>query len=337
MASPTLPIRCARMTVSDENAEGQKWEKDKSSAAVGAKSQSDEEPNDEQKNVTPVGHPRIKALHLGMFDYGKELGEGSYGRVCLAREREHGFICALRILEKDELQCAGNEKLVRREIEIQSNLRHPNILRLYGHFHDDERIFLVLEYAAQGCLYGHLQEGGQFPESTAAGYISQVASALSHLHRTHVMHRDIKPENLLVGTHGEVKVADFGWSVHSPSNRQTRLCGTPDYQAPEMFEARDTGEPYDQMVDLWALGVLLYEFLVGVAPFEDSPPQRRERIAKADMMPIPSSVSPAAKDLIRKLLVVDPTKRLSLEQVQQHPWIIEHCVRGPGIARHGDG
>jgi aurora kinase len=137
-----------------------------------------------------------------MFEVGRALGKGKFGRVYLARERGTGFVCALKVLHKKEIQQGRVEKQVAREIEIQSNLRHPNILRLYGHFHDSKRIILILEYAGKGELYKHLQKEDRFPEWKAAQYIAQMANALQYLHRKHVIHRDIKPENILVGMHG---------------------------------------------------------------------------------------------------------------------------------------
>ncbi|KAI1299877.1 kinase-like protein [Xylaria venustula] len=273
-----------------------------------------------------VTQPAVKKFHLGMFEIGKPLGKGKFGRVYLAREREHGFICALKVLYKKELQHHGVEVQVRREVEIQSNLRHPNILKLYGHFHDSKRIFLILEFAGQGELYKHLRKAQRFPEWKAAQYISQMAYALRYLHRKHVIHRDIKPENILVGIHGEIKISDFGWSVHAPSNRRTTQCGTLDYLPPEMVRPRSSDISYDEKVDIWSLGVLMYEFLVGEAPFEDTPALTTRRIGKGDMK-IPAYVSVEARDLIKKLLVVDPIRRLPLEEVQQHPWIIKHCKR----------
>ncbi|KAH1549855.1 Serine/threonine-protein kinase ark1 [Aspergillus fumigatus] len=126
-----------------------------------------------------------------------------------------------------------------------------------------------------------------------------MANALLYLHRKHVIHRDIKPENILVGIHGELKMSDFGWSVHAPSGRRHTQCGTLDYLPPEMVDPRKCDKPYDQKVDIWSLGVLLYEFLVGRAPFEDTPVMTQRRIAKGDMT-VPSFVSPEAKDLIKK-------------------------------------
>ncbi|KAK2059415.1 kinase-like protein [Colletotrichum caudatum] len=272
-----------------------------------------------------------KIFHLGMFEIGRPLGKGKFGRVYLARERTSGFICALKVLHKNELQQGRVEKQVRREIEIQSNLRHPNILQLYGHFHDSKRVFLILEYAGKGELYKHLRKESRFPEWKSAQYIAQMASALRYLHRKHVIHRDIKPENILMGIHGEIKISDFGWSVHAPNNRRNTMCGTLDYLPPEMIKPGSSDNYYNEKVDLWSLGVLTYEFLVGEAPFEDTPVMTQRRIARADMT-VPSFVSPEAKDLIKKLLVLDPEKRIPLEQVQTHPWIVKHCVKGERAA-----
>ncbi|KAJ5485362.1 Serine/threonine-protein kinase ark1 [Penicillium diatomitis] len=283
--------------------------------------------NGDQRSATPL-YDQPKALHLGMFEIGKPLGKGKFGRVYLAKERSSGFVCALKVLHKSELQQGGVQKQVRREIEIQSNLRHPNVLRLYGHFHDSKRIFLILEFAGRGELYKHLRKEHRFPEWKAAQYIAQMAAALKYLHKKHVMHRDIKPENILVGIHGEIKISDFGWSVHAPNNRRQTMCGTLDYLPPEMLKSGSQDNFYNEKVDLWSLGVLTYEFLVGEAPFEDTPVMTQRRITRADMS-VPSFVSPEAKDLIKRLLVLEPEKRIPLDEIQRHPWIVKHCVKDP--------
>ncbi|KAI9654342.1 MAG: spindle assembly checkpoint kinase [Bathelium mastoideum] len=195
-------------------------------------SRSSNESRADDRLVALTRQPVIKTFHLGMFEIGKPLGKGKFGRVYLARERKHGFVCVLKVLFKDELQQGRIEKQVRREIEIQSNLRHPNVLNLYGHFHDSRRIFLILEFAGRGELYKHLRKENRFSESRAARYIAQMASALRYLHSKHIIHRDIKPENILIGAHGEIKVSDFGWSVHAPGNRRNTYCGTLDYLPP---------------------------------------------------------------------------------------------------------
>ncbi|CAO3672258.1 unnamed protein product [Umbelopsis vinacea] len=272
-----------------------------------------------------------KAWSLDDFEIGKALGKGKFGHVYLAREKKSGYIIALKVLYKTELAQSNIERQLRREVEIQGNLRHPNILRLYGYFHDETRVFLILEFAAKGELYKQLQKYGKFPERIAAKYIVQMANALAYLHRKHVIHRDIKPENLMLGLRGELKIGDFGWSVHTAgtSARRQTLCGTLDYLAPEMVEAKD----HSDKIDIWSLGVLMYEFLCGSPPFEDMAGQRATylRIARVDLK-IPNHVSSDAADLIRKLLKYNPDERLSLEHVQQHPWIVRHLGKSSEVS-----
>eukprot|EP01116_Phalansterium_solitarium_P002285 TRINITY_DN12200_c0_g1_i1.p1 TRINITY_DN12200_c0_g1~~TRINITY_DN12200_c0_g1_i1.p1 ORF type:complete len:366 (-),score=117.33 TRINITY_DN12200_c0_g1_i1:205-1302(-) len=260
---------------------------------------------------------------LNDFDIGKRLGQGKFGNVYLAREKKNRFICALKVLFKTQLHQAGVEHQLRREIEIQSHLRHPNILRLYGYFYDSNRVYLILEYAAKGELYKELKRLNRFDEKRSAGYIQSLANALRYCHSKHVIHRDIKPENLLVGLSGELKIADFGWSVHAPNSRRHTLCGTLDYLPPEMIEGQD----HDAAVDLWSLGVLTYEFLVGKPPFEAA--QRNDTYKKITRVEIPwpkHYISDDARDLISKLLQHDPKKRLSLDGVLAHKWIRDNTA-----------
>ncbi|KAL3269940.1 hypothetical protein HHI36_008996 [Cryptolaemus montrouzieri] len=259
---------------------------------------------------------------LSDFDIGKPLGKGKFGNVYLAREKRSKFVVALKVLFKSAINNFNNEHQVRREIEIQTHLRHPNILRMYAYFHDESRVYLVLEYAPKGALYKALQSSPNkyFDEPTSAKYIAQVADALKYCHAHKVIHRDIKPENLLLGANGEIKIADFGWSVHAPSSRRETLCGTLDYLSPEMV----VGKPHNEKVDLWSLGVLCYEFLVGKPPFESASFDGTYRAISEVKYSFPSHVSERAKDLIKKLLVFNPDSRLSLEGILKHPWILQY-------------
>ncbi|XP_078092544.1 aurora kinase C-like [Mustelus asterias] len=260
---------------------------------------------------------------LDDFEIGRPLGKGKFGNVYLARERQSRFILALKVLFKSQLEKAGVEHQLRREVEIQSHLRHPNILRLFGYFHDDSRVYLILEYAPRGELYKELQRCGKFDDGRSAMYMSELADALVYCHSKKVIHRDIKPENLLLGANGELKIADFGWSVHAPASRRATLCGTLDYLPPEMIE----GKMHDEKVDLWSLGVLCYEFLVGHPPFEAADRQETfRRISKVDLK-FPPFVSEGAKDLITKLLKHNPNQRLPLKDVLEHFWVIKHAVK----------
>ncbi|KAI4478443.1 hypothetical protein M0802_014533 [Mischocyttarus mexicanus] len=266
------------------------------------------------------------------FDIGRPLGKGKFGNVYLAREKKSKFIIAMKVLFKAQIQKQGIEDQVmlyqvQREIEIQTHLRHPNILRMYGYFHDEKRVYLILEYAPKGELYKelHAQPDKRFDDAKTATYMSQLADALKYCHSKKVIHRDIKPENLLLGMKGELKMADFGWSVHAPSSRRETLCGTLDYLPPEMV----IGKTYNHTVDLWSVGVLCYECLVGTPPF--FAPNYEEtymKIRKAQYK-FPDFVSEGAKDLISKLLVVNPDKRLPLEDVLTHPWIVKNRTTEP--------
>ena len=266
-----------------------------------------------------------KQWTLNDFEIGKPLGRGKFGSVYLAREKVSKYIVAIKVLHKSQLLKAGVEHQLRREIEIQSHLRHRNILRMYGYFYDAKRIYLILEYSPGGELYKKLTSKGRFSEKTSARYISDLATALDYCHSKHVIHRDIKPENLLVGAHGEVKIADFGWSVHAPTSRRNTLCGTLDYLPPEMVEGRD----HDEKVDVWSLGVLLYEFLIGSPPFEaEGHSATYRRISRVDLrFPRAPVVSEDAKDLISRLLVKDPKRRMALKDIPKHPWVVR-TLRG---------
>jgi serine/threonine protein kinase len=247
------------------------------------------------------------------------LGSGKFGRVYLAREKTSKFVVGLKVLNKAQLQSASLEHQLRREIEIQSQLRHPNIVRMYGHFYDETRIYIVLEYAARGELYKMLEAAEKFDDQTAARYICQMSDAIDYCHRRDVIHRDIKPENILVGCDGELKIADFGWAVQTPSLRRTTLCGTLDYLPPEMIEGKD----HDMMVDVWSLGVMLYEFLVGVPPFEEEVQKKTcYRISRVDIR-FPPHVKQSARDLISRFLQHEPSHRIPLSDVRHHPWITE--------------
>lgn len=199
--------------------------------------------------------------------------------------------------------------------------RHPNILKLFTYFYDDRRIYLVLELASEGELYRHLQNApnGRFSEDRSARYTYQVADALHYCHLSDVIHRDLKPENLLLSVDDQIKLSDFGWSIHTTSNQRKTMCGTLDYLPPEMYVykilneiffycnfeltfcsvlKRVEGKTYDFTVDLWCLGILCYEFLVGRPPFESNNQTATYQKISALNVDYPSYLSIGAKDLI---------------------------------------
>ncbi|CAG9864430.1 unnamed protein product [Phyllotreta striolata] len=259
---------------------------------------------------------------LASFDIGRRLGGGSFANVFLAREKKSKFIVALKVLLKKDIKQKNLELQVIREIDIQAHLIHPNILRLYEYFHDESRIYMILEFAPKGSVYSKLLEcpNKRFSEGVAGVYVAQIADALHYCHSKKVIHRDIKPGNLLLGQNEEIKLADFGWSVHGPSSRRSTQCGTLDYLSPEVV----LGKTYNEKVDLWSLGVVCYEFLTGKTPFDCSNSHGICKKISKGQFSVPSFVSNEAKDLIRKLIVLEPDSRLDSIGVLEHPWILKH-------------
>ncbi|KAI8874346.1 kinase-like protein [Ramicandelaber brevisporus] len=254
------------------------------------------------------------------FEFGRALGKGRFGRVFLAREKKSKFVLAIKVLYKKELVKDDLHKQLRREIDIHSNLCHPNISRLYNYFHDRKYIYLMLEFAAYGELYKILRREHRFSEERSSRYIAQLTSALSFMHSKNTIHRDLKPENILVALDDRLMISDFGWSVYSPRARRKTYCGTMDYLPPEQV----LRQQYDHNVDIWALGILTYEFMVGIPPFEEETQDATfKRIMRVDLR-IPRHVSAEASDLIRNLLRYEPHARMPLENVKQHPWITRY-------------
>ncbi|KAG6613513.1 AUR protein kinase [Phytophthora cinnamomi] len=251
----------------------------------------------------------------------KNLGQGKFGNVYLAKEKCSNVTVALKVLFKSPLTRDGGVNNLKREVEIQVRLRHPNVLRMHGYFYDDSCVYLVLEYAPYGELYKELAKEKYFADAVASHYVAQVVEALKYCHSCNVIHRDIKPENLLLGYNRTIKLADFGWSVHAPKpyNLRKTFCGTPDYLSPEMV----MGEPYDYRTDSWSLGVLTYELLVGSTPFySENQMEMYKKIELVDYQFPPSPlVSETAKSFIAGLLKRKPEDRMYLADAAKHPWI----------------
>lgn len=263
----------------------------------------------------------------------------------MARTKKEKKIVALKVLYKKVLERESVTHQLKREVEIHSRIKHANVIRLYSYFHDETRVYLVLEYAPGGSLYSALEAapGKKFEEPYAASIIKQLCSALALCHSFQVVHRDIKPENILLGKNNQIKLADFGWSVANTSKstkmRRQTLCGTVDYLPPEMVEEAT----YDESVDAWMVGVLLYEMIVGKvrklklfiiiinkpknkAPFSSEQQSETYDKVSACVYDVPESVSPECKDLLNHLLVKNPESRMKVNQVLSHPWILQHSA-----------
>eukprot|EP00742_Colponemidia_sp_Colp-10_P004979 GILJ01005320.1.p1 GENE.GILJ01005320.1~~GILJ01005320.1.p1 ORF type:complete len:912 (-),score=162.78 GILJ01005320.1:118-2697(-) len=256
---------------------------------------------------------------------GSVLGKGFFGEVRKVTERKTGRVLALKTVSKRVIESHNMLEQLKREIDIMYNLTHPHIITLFYHFEDQENFYLALEFAAGGQLYTELKRAGRFDERRAAKYFAQCCEALRYLHEREnpIIHRDIKPENILLDASDSVKLADFGWSnVLNKSQVRNTFCGTLDYLAPEMIN----GAGHDESLDLWHMGVLLYEFLVGQPPFK-APTQDQicRRILALDIH-FPRDLPALAQDLISKLLKTDGHQRISLKKALAHPWVTSNLA-----------
>jgi len=248
------------------------------------------------------------------------LGTGTFGRVVLARHKPTKKYFALKILTISEVQRLKQTEHVRSEKAILKAVRHPFIVYMFWADHDERYLYMLLEYICGGELFSYLRNAGRFNVSSANFYTAEIVSALDYLHGRSIVYRDLKPENLLLDREGHLKLTDFGFAK-TLEDRTWTLCGTPEYLAPEIIQAKG----HNRAVDWWALGILVYEMLIGYPPFYDENPFTiYEKILNAKIE-WPKHVDPVAKDLIRKLLVQDRTKRLGnmrngADDVKKHKW-----------------
>eukprot|EP01060_Flectonema_neradi_P026003 TRINITY_DN34855_c0_g1_i1.p1 TRINITY_DN34855_c0_g1~~TRINITY_DN34855_c0_g1_i1.p1 ORF type:complete len:333 (+),score=60.01 TRINITY_DN34855_c0_g1_i1:107-1000(+) len=271
------------------------------------------------------GHGQ-RTVTLSDFEIGKKLGEGRFGSVFSARDKTSNAIVALKRLDLQLIIKERMEKQVKRELDIMQKLKHKNILRLFTYFVDQSYIWLVLEYAARGDTWNRLLAEKRFDLPTTAKLVSQLTEAVDCAHRHHVIHRDIKPENLLLDANKNLKLADFGWSVLDRHPKRRTYCGTPDYLPPEMA----ANKSYDSRVDNWCIGVFAYECMFGKPPFEapDDVTRAKKILEQKYTFPSTPTLPECCYDFIRQLLVVDPSKRMSVDQILDHPFISEYYPQG---------
>ncbi|CAI5448427.1 unnamed protein product [Caenorhabditis angaria] len=275
----------------------------------------------EQKQAQSQAQKQSVGWSLDDFEVGRPLGKGKFGNVFISREKKTKRIVALKVLFKSQLLSLGVSHQLRREIEIQYHLRHPNILGLFGYFHDEKRVFVMLDYASRGELFNFLQtqQGHRIDEPLAAKFVRQLSEALKYCHSKGVIHRDVKPENLLLDAKLNLKLADFGWSVVADHSKRNTLCGTMDYLAPEMV----SNEPHNYSVDIWAVGILTFEMLAGYAPFAQHSSEALIARIKDCKVTYPSTITELPKSLIAAIIKREPSDRLPLQQVISHPWIVQ--------------
>jgi len=254
----------------------------------------------------------------------KTLGQGSFGEVKKAKNKTTGEEIAVKIINKSDM---AQEDLLalQTEVEILSQIDHPNVVKLFEVWEDKLKFYMVMEIMTGGELFDRIVEKDHYSEKEAADTIRPIVDAIRYCHNMGVAHRDLKPENLLYATkdpHSIIKISDFGLAKIYDSSLMMTQCGTPSYVAPEVLE----GKGYDETVDFWSIGIILYILLCGFPPFYDDDNDKLFELISKGKVEFPSpywdNISDPAKDLIRRLLNVDPNKRLKSDDILSHPWMV---------------
>ncbi|XP_076836294.1 serine/threonine-protein kinase MARK2 isoform X14 [Brachyhypopomus gauderio] len=256
--------------------------------------------------------------HIGNYRLLKTIGKGNFAKVKLARHVLTGREVAVKIIDKTQLNSSSLQKLFR-EVRIMKLLNHPNIVKLFEVIETEKTLYLVMEYASGGEVFDYLVAHGRMKEKEARAKFRQIVSAVQYCHQKCIVHRDLKAENLLLDADMNIKIADFGFSNEfTLGSKLDTFCGSPPYAAPELFQ----GKKYDgPEVDVWSLGVILYTLVSGSLPFDgQNLKELRERVLRGKYR-IPFYMSTDCENLLKKFLILNPTKRGSLEQIMKDRWM----------------
>ncbi|XP_027312360.1 calcium/calmodulin-dependent protein kinase type II subunit delta isoform X2 [Anas acuta] len=260
----------------------------------------------------------------------EELGKGAFSVVRRCMKITTGQEYAAKIINTKKLSARDHQKL-EREARICRLLKHPNIVRLHDSISEEGFHYLVFDLVTGGELFEDIVAREYYSEADASHCIQQILEAVLHCHQMGVVHRDLKPENLLLASKSKgaaVKLADFGLAIEVQGEQQAwfGFAGTPGYLSPEVLRK----DPYGKPVDMWACGVILYILLVGYPPFWDEDQHRLYQQIKAGAYDFPSpewdTVTPEAKDLINKMLTINPAKRITASEALKHPWICQRST-----------
>ncbi|KAK1134826.1 hypothetical protein K0M31_007597 [Melipona bicolor] len=255
----------------------------------------------------------------GLYDLEKTIGSGGFAKVKLATHIATGEKVAIKIMDKISL----GDDLPRVKLEVQAlkTLLHQHICRLYQVIETDGHYFMVIEYCSGGELFDHIVEKNRLSETESRKFFRQIVSAVAYLHSLGYAHRDLKPENVLLDREENLKLIDFGLCAKPKNGIDSHLqtsCGSPTYAAPELI----LGKKYlGSEVDIWSMGVLLYALLCGFLPFDDNSIENLYRKILSGKYAEPSWLSTSSKRLIRAMLQIDPKKRITIQELCNHPWI----------------
>ena len=302
--------------------------------------------NNVPNRFLPVPESVLKGLEsepkLADFILIKELGTGSFGRVLLVQHKMTQAKYAIKAIDKRNKTNIQEKPYFRREIEIMYRVHHPNVVKLFGHFEDANYCYFLMEYIPGGNIYSLVPKNGIRTISTKniVSIMKDVISATYFLHHMYppIIHRDIKPENVVLDNNMVAKLTDFGWSNYMPGDdsKRTTVCGTPVYLAPEIINNRG----HDERVDIWCIGVLMFELMTGFSPFQGDDVKTVKYNISRLKIKWPQEMDRDAADLISRILKYNPEERISLEQMLLHPFFTKYypnaisCLKKPDNSQY---
>ena len=295
-------------------------------------------PLEPQDNFTNSNNESQINKILCDFIIKEKIGEGTFSTVKVAENRQTNEKVAIKIMQKNKIILDEDKKRLEREIQVLKILRHPNLVQLYSVVETDEKIYLIMEYIKGIELFDYIVNKKKLQEREANIFFQQIISGIEYLHKVKYIHRDIKPENILIKQDTKkLTIVDFGLSNKFNNSKKDLFksaCGSPSYAAPEMLnEEKYSGPP----VDIWSSGVVLYAMLCGYLPFEDDNNDELYNKIIKGKFDIPKHVSDKAKDLLHKILVTDPKKRLTISQIKNHPWFQLYNTEGKNKINLSEG
>ena len=257
-------------------------------------------------------------LKIGPYFLGETLGIGSFGKVKLGEHEKYGQKVAIKILNKKHIYLVNMNLKLRREIQILKMFIHPHIIRLFEIIYTKSDIFMITEYISGGELFDYIIENGRLTESESRRFFQQMISGIDYCHKKKVVHRDLKPENLLLDSHLNIKIADFGLSnIIQEGILLKTSCGSPNYAAPEIIHGKQYLGPE---IDIWSCGIILYALLCGSLPFEDESMPNLFKKIKGGIYILPGYLSDLSRDLISKMLTINPLLRIPVSKIRGHAW-----------------
>ena len=285
--------------------------------------------NNVKNRFLPIPESVAKGLEpepkITDFKIIKELGSGSFGRVYLVTHKQTKVQYAIKAIDKRDKSNQEEKPYFRREVEVMYKIHHPNVVKLYGHFEDNNYCYFIMEYISKGNIYGLIPQDKKKRLSTqiVASLMKDVISAVYFLHNMDppIIHRDIKPENVLLAEGMVAKLTDFGWSNYMQEDvKRTTVCGTPIYLAPEIINEKG----HDERVDIWCIGVLLFELITANVPFQGNDLETLKSNILKLKITWPRDINLDAKNLIMKILKLDPNARISLSDMLNHPFFTKY-------------